>query len=942
MNTHKIIFLLVGCCLLSVASWAQANLHYQNKSGQAGNGNWNNVGIWEARTGTTGPYNLTVTAPPDQTSLSITIRNNSSVAITDSRSARNLILGTNNSLVNIQNTGSLSVVDDGTGQSDLTIGSGGQLIVAGNLIIGSGAILQHNGTAVSSLSVSGTLSNFGSVTNTTVANTNFLSGGRYRHLVTSNGTIPTATWNANSTMELAGYTGSVTVNPTMGFGQAFGNVEINLTNLTSGSVVNLAGRLVTVNGNFTISSTGGPASDGRILLINGAAVTISIGGSMITSPDTRTNVTANGAGSTVNINGSLVNGGQLTVAYGNGSSTVNVNGSMTNNGLLMLSTGNGSPALAVNGTVLNAGTFLKTTGSGSPTLIVRGDLDNTGSFNPGNGGTLIFDGFSFVTGSPNAHHVVLNASRTLVLPFGNLGIAGNLTLDPAGVLSQSGNFLFNGVIDQDINNNGLELYNVHVSKTAGVVNMNNTLPLTGTLLIQSATQVNTLDNLIILSRGRTTDLDGAIGPIFEGGIVNGSVTVQRFMHPLGSTYRYMASPVFNSLRPVEWGNSVYTYRYVNGTGGWAKYPVTSLLALGTGYAPLVPNSAVDVTWSVSGVVYQGEYTWTISTQGWHLLGNPYPSAIRWYDDPDAWELNNISTLMGVTDNSVTGYPNYFRYWSWYPEEFPTAWGAGPLENGVIAMGQGFWVYVGEGGGTLTLKEPGKAVEGDGMFYRKKSTRTVSENLMITLDNGAYEDKALLRLTPGATEQFEMQQDAMKLWNEEMNVFLVDGENNSLLMHALEDITEDMKIFLGIDVHTAGEYTLNIKSSDFRYATSLYLVDKLEGKVVSVSDGMPYRFSIADVSKPITDRFYLTRNAEVSPRTIAERIQTYPNPVTDILTIQLPANQKATIIMHDGKGSVLVQASMEEKYELDFRDYPRGLYILKLLTEEGMVVRKIQK
>src|SRR5438045_1736253 len=80
------------------------------------------------------------------------------------------------------------------------------------------------------------------------------------------GTIPTATWDPNSTCEIIGYT---TGGPPTGLGQSFGNFTWNATNQGTTNI-NLAGTLTTVNGNFTVLSTGTTGS----LRLESSAVTL--------------------------------------------------------------------------------------------------------------------------------------------------------------------------------------------------------------------------------------------------------------------------------------------------------------------------------------------------------------------------------------------------------------------------------------------------------------------------------------------------------------------------------------------------------------------------------------------------------------------------------------------------------------------------------------------
>jgi hypothetical protein len=949
----RLAYLFVLIFVLNFSEgYAQANLHYRTRNGNSGNGNWNtfgSTGIWETSpTGGGGNWQV-ATAPPDNTSLTITIRQNRNVTIPAGYNAvadQLSIEGGPQSLFTIASGGSLTIVDDGLpGTTDMSL-LGGSLVVepTGNLIINAGATFSRSGGTIT---VSGTVSNAGSFSGTDVGNTFFQSGGRYRHLAATNGAVPLANWDANSTLEVAGYTGSVVANPAGNWGQVFGHVQINLTNLASGTV-NFAGRLTTIAGNVLITSTGGPASTGNVVLINGAPVTINVSGNFITSADTRTNITNNGGSSTLTVNGSMTNNGSLTLANGNGSSSLMINGSLTNNGTLLLSTGNGAPTLTVNSTFTNTGTFTKTTGTGSPNLVVRSHVTNSGSFTPGGGGTVFFDGTSIVTGSPNFYDLQLNADRTLIIPSGNVGVAGHLNFDSASNFSQVGGILFNGTTDQEINNNGLEFYLIRVNKASGALNMNHTLPLHHLLDIQSATPVNSNNNLIILSQGNTTDMDASIGPIAAGGQVNGNVTVQRYMHPFGYSHnRYISVPVagatpssqFSDNFQLGFGSIRFYDESVTGdvNNGYKNLSLSGTLQRGRGYLAWMYNGSIQITWDVVGTIHQGSVSLPVSYtpsaagndhDGWNLIGNPYPSAISWSDDPAKWTMSpDISPVIYVTD--MLGN-----------EFIPFNFSDNSGEGGEVAMGQAFWVKANAGSPSLVIHEAAKTSSGSGEFYRKRPAS--SEQLIVKITHDTFQDRAYLKLNPSATADFDHLFDALKLRNESLNLYLVDDAGRSLVMHTLGSLTGAVKVPIGIEAFKPGAYTLSFSNvENFSAGSSLYLVDTWEQRVVPVS-GPSYTFTIRDITMPLTDRFYLSVNPTLPERSLAEMVQVYPNPVTEYLSIQLPEDMPAKVSLMNGNGGLITTGEFQGKLDLDLRDQAKGVYVLRIITGEGTVIKKVVK
>ena len=101
------------------------------------------------------------------------------------------------------------------------------------------------------------LKNAGTISFGSGASGAFLNGGKYNHDYTTGGTVPTATWDVNSTLEFT--TPNNGGSQILGLGQAFGNVVWNCTNQGTANI-NFQGSLTAVNGNLTVMSTGSSGS----------------------------------------------------------------------------------------------------------------------------------------------------------------------------------------------------------------------------------------------------------------------------------------------------------------------------------------------------------------------------------------------------------------------------------------------------------------------------------------------------------------------------------------------------------------------------------------------------------------------------------------------------------------------------------------------------------
>ncbi|MEX1240467.1 MAG: T9SS type A sorting domain-containing protein [Cyclobacteriaceae bacterium] len=324
--------------------------------------------------------------------------------------------------------GTATVIDDGTGASDLDV--------------------YNDGFDYGFLSVSGTLvgSNSSTITGTDGSNATFNSGGVYRHLyTTTEGSIPNAFWDINSTVQIEGYTANITASAGMtgNWGQNFGNFIFNCTSLVNG-IVQLQGQLTNVQNDLTISATG---TNGSFRFAAAQNPTVSIGRDLLISGTSRV-LFGTGTGTIVNIGrdflfSSTNSTGTNFASTGNTTISVARNFTMNAAGGRLNFASSGSAILNVTlDFTLTAGTlFFGSAGSATGTLNVTGNFTNGGTLDEGslsvNAGAVNFVGA--VT------HTFTNTGS--INNFINFSVASLSTLDlGTSSITGSGTFTLNGSV----------------------------------------------------------------------------------------------------------------------------------------------------------------------------------------------------------------------------------------------------------------------------------------------------------------------------------------------------------------------------------------------------------------------------------------------------------------------------------------------------------------
>jgi hypothetical protein len=222
INFYPLLFLF----LLPLAGFAQDDKSAGDFRTQRA-GSWTDPGIWQVDAGNGWQ---TATSYPTAASGKITIRD-----------AVSLVAGSEvvTDETTLTQNGSLLIEDGATLR---VVGTGNQLI------------FPRSGTAGGRVDVYGILAKgeAASFQNSSVAKLVIHDGGTYRHDHTTNGNVPTAAWNAGSTLLIAGLSGNAVL-PT-GLDQTFHHVIWNTPNLEG--YMDMEGRLRTVNGNLDFVHTG--------------------------------------------------------------------------------------------------------------------------------------------------------------------------------------------------------------------------------------------------------------------------------------------------------------------------------------------------------------------------------------------------------------------------------------------------------------------------------------------------------------------------------------------------------------------------------------------------------------------------------------------------------------------------------------------------------------
>lgn len=416
-----------------------------------------------------------------------------------------------------------------------------------------------------------------------------------------------------------------------------------------------------------------------------------------------------------------------------------------------------------------------------------------------------------------------------------ISVARNLRSDRAITL---GTVVMNGSGEQVVDMSACTVHELIVNQAvAGTIVLAQPFSVSGTLSVQSpGSHVIANGNLTLSSTSEGPEGTASVSRLAAGSAVTGDVVVQRFIAGAhGDHYRYISTavtdasvadlmddmPVTGTFDDADQGGELPAdapslFYYSEEARDWIPFPATgpsheNLFTSGRGYCVFNWNGQNDTHWDVVGTLHQGPIslpvTYTASEdttmRGWNLVGNPYPSTIRW--GPEGWDSENVSASIAVRDYQIGG----FRYWDGE---------VGSLADGLVASGQSFWVRTMGDAPYLVITEDAKASVG-GAYHR----RHVPDFVTLSVSDGALTDHAYLRLREDASAALDGF-DAPKMSNDSLSLAFRTTDGVPVAINAMPPLTCAVHVPLAIQGESGASLTFRIAAHGALQRASFALFD----------------------------------------------------------------------------------------------------------------------
>lgn len=490
-------------------------------------------------------------------------------------------------------------------------------------------------------------------------------------------------------------------------------------------------------------------------------------------------------------------------------------------------------------------------------------------------------------------------------------------------------------------------------------------------LTNSATNLGVANNFTLENDGNLIQINGTAN---TGNLLaKRNVTGIHNIPGVAVDYIYWSAPVFGQqtkgaggFSPGTPNNNFFSY------GEWNdRFFETSDVTFvpGKGYAVRAENGRGEIYdrgFEFRGVPNNGDISIPIKRSpntgaqnniihGYNLVGNPYPSNIKFdvlYDGNAALIYKSIWFWTNATFTQYQQGANYngnnYAVYNGTGGNAATRASAVPAAtvkpNGIVKVGQGFIIQKRDfGSGNLLFKnsygtDQDLRVNTAGTFFSRDAQPKNRFTLQLTAPDNLV-NSALIGYIPGATDQYEKDYDAEAFTVSANLLYSVLDNRRLLIQGKSNDFSTKDKVDLGINFYQNGTYTINLDEAEgiFENGQKVYLNDKQTRTITDLTTGS---YSFTSDSGENNSRFQIIYEPESVLATddlSKEQIVVYHQ--NGDFVIKSPKEMNRIEIYEPSGKLIQILKPNAKLLVIQASTLINGMYILKIQTVDGAVVSK---
>ena len=554
-------------------------------------------------------------------------------------------------------------------------------------------------------------------------------------------------------------------------------------------------------------------------------------------------------------------------------------------------------------------------------------------------GDVALDGFNGTDASERAGNIINNGKFYV---GGTLFLRNNNTTPSYGCAFSTGSGSYCEVSNLLTDLNLGQSTNVNLSSTSK-------LDVLGTLTVTSGTLSS--NGAIVLKSNSTSTARIAN----SAGSISGNITSERYISTLGW---HLTGTSLSSQTITDWRDDIWTQGPMPGVHTYNPgYFTSTIYGYDDSNDDAIPYSGQTtkgwVVPSTSNVdVYKGYRVWTNpgvtldntgtyimepspinlsysgvgSYSGWNLVMNPHLSAVN---------TSGFTWGSGVQQVVVLWNPVTSQYQ--YSGTLGSLSGV-TLNSGItpIASGQSFFVKC-TSASTLTIPQTAKATT-SGTFFR---TATEGQNaLEIRIKNPTSKvDACLLQFVPGSQVGYEIEWDATKFTNPDLNIYTF-VDNQKLAINGMPFDGDQVVVSLGFSTDYDGVHGFQFDGLNFlNFTGDIYLKDNYTNSINQITGSDTYNFSSS--TGTFNDRFDLIFSnsvTDINQLVKSPTMVVYPNPVIgDEFVVKVEeSTNNMEVVVSDLLGRVVSKSNGS----VVKRPTVSGQYVVKVKTEKSTYIKNV--
>ena len=366
-----------------------------------------------------------------------------------------------------------------------------------------------------------------------------------------------------------------------------------------------------------------------------------------------------------------------------------------------------------------------------------------------------------------------------------------------------------------------------------------------------------------------------------------------------------------------------------------------------------------------GTLHSGDISVAINYNGpetinnYNLLGNPYPSAMdvtALITENDA--INEVYYWDHLTDPSAD-LPGFGSSGNFSMNDISIRnlmMGVGALNGSTppgpfMASGQGFGIKADQSemvNNTPIVFKNNLRVTGNNDDFRSQETTNTMDRIWLNLSATTFGDvksQTGIGFVPDATQEFDKGFDSHRLGTF-ISLFTTLETGEYLAIQGREAFDSTLEIMVGFSTSLEEniEYVISIDHIEGIHLEEVpvFLIDNFLGTMINLKEN-EYAFLANKIIQP--ERFTLIfRNPDVlsiaEDRFRESDIKIYPNPVSDVLTIEVaPSISYIKTVVYSLLGEKLMETN---GITIDFSNLSKGVYFMEVFTDSGSSTKKIIK